>query len=162
MTDNFYSRMFRTTPRCKVRLLRDGVGDTREKSFNTTLEEEVEDDGVSLIYSVRNSPTRNVVGEHGGIKFERKSRIETSEQRVASSLPENAPGTDSNISKKKQAAARLLKSSIRHALLNMQQPRKADYDPTADDPQAHGDNGEELKKLEDELLQAVDDCLMLV
>lgn len=75
-------------------------------------------------------------------------------------LPAPTPTTEANATKKKEAASRLLKSSIQHGLLKMQQLRKADINCTV--PQAHDNAEEEFKKIEEEILQAVDDYLLIV
>jgi len=70
--------------------------------------------------------------------------------------------TDSDATKKQEAASRLLKSSIQHGLLKMLQLRTVASDPTRTVPQAHGNAEEEFKKIEEGILQAVDDYLLIL
>ncbi|KAG4425130.1 hypothetical protein IFR04_001697 [Cadophora malorum] len=146
-----------------IQALRDGQGLQKDvPDYSTMQEEEFEDDEDSLIYSVRNSPTRSDAGKHEGVEIQGKSSFGTSKEQLTVALYETAPEINANMSKKKQAAARLLKSSIQHAFLKMQHLRRAVHDPTSANLQALSDNGEELKKVKHELLQAVDHFLLLV
>ncbi|PVH73870.1 hypothetical protein DL98DRAFT_606118 [Cadophora sp. DSE1049] len=156
--DESCRRKFQIGASCKVSLLHCEEKDVPDDGG------EVDDDAVSLIYSVYSSPPQSDAGSHKVNSKESPSAptnsIESRNQQPATPLL--ATATSSDVSEKKEAASRLLKSSIQHSLLKMQQPRNADLDSTRTGLQAQGDNAEDLKKIKDEILQAVDACFLLV